>query len=84
LERPLDSHAPQTEKTHAYEYDDGGETYEDECDLQWEKSDKQEQYDDTQDNYNAEMEYEVDKGDNEDEGSQGSDEYDEDDQDRFM
>jgi hypothetical protein len=81
LERPLDSHAPQTEQTYAYEYDDWGEIYEDEYDGQWEESDKQEQYEDSQDNYNAEVEYEYD---DEEKDSPRSDDYDEDDQDRFM
>jgi hypothetical protein len=81
LERPLDSHAPQTEQTYAYEYDDWGEAYEDEYDNQWEESDIQGQYGDSQDNYNEEVE---DGDDDEERDSPRSDDYDEDDQDRFM
>ena len=52
LERPLDSHAPQTEQLYMYDNDDWGETYEDENDNQWDNS---EQYFDTQDAYSAEV-----------------------------
>ena len=54
LERPLDSHAPQTEQLYMYDNDDWGETYEDESDSQWETQDNSEQYFDTQDAYSAE------------------------------
>ncbi len=44
LERPLDSHASQTEQLYMYDNDDWGETYEDENDNQWETQDNSEQY----------------------------------------
>jgi hypothetical protein len=53
LERPLDSHAPQTEQLYTYEDDNWGETLEDEYEDQWETSD--EQYHDAQENFTAEV-----------------------------
>ena len=44
LERPLDSHAPQTEHIYAYVDDDWGDAYEEEYGNQWESSDKDDQY----------------------------------------
>ena len=82
LDRPLDSHAPQTEQLYTYEDDNWGETLEDGYEDQWETSD--EQYHDAQESYTAEVNEE---GDNEgdDEELLGSDDgYDEDDQDRYM
>jgi hypothetical protein len=82
LERPLDSHAPQTEQLYMYDNDDWGEAYEDESDNQWVTQDNTEQYFDTQDAYSAEVaqeEYATEEQDQVDE-----DNFDEDDQDNYM
>jgi hypothetical protein len=82
LERPLDSHAPQTEQLYMYDNDDWGETYEDESNNHWETQDNSEQYCDTQDAYSAEVaqeEYATEEQDQVDE-----DNFDEDDQDNYM
>ncbi len=57
LDRPLDSHAPQTEQLYTYENDNWGETHEDEYKDHWEASD--EQYYETQENYTAEVNEEL-------------------------
>jgi hypothetical protein len=80
LERPLDSHAPQTEHVYAYVDDDWGKAYEDEYSHQWESSDKDEQYYEVQDTFatedtNEEAFIEEQEQDNE--------EFDEDDQDNY-
>ena len=83
LDRPLDSHAPQTEQLYMYDSDDWGETYEDDHDNQWESQDNSEQYYDTLEAYSAEEvheeEYAVEEQDQAD-----SDNFDEDDQDNYM
>ncbi len=83
LERPLDSHAPQTEQLYMYDNDDWGEAYEDESDNQWETQDNSEQYLDTQDAYSAEVaqseEYTTEEHDQVDD-----DNFDEDDQDNYV
>ncbi len=82
LDRPLDSHAPQTEQLYTYEDDNWGETLEDGLEEQWETSD--EQYHDAQENYTAEVNKE-DDDEGDDQELPGSDDgYDEDDQDRYM
>ena len=48
LERPLDSHAPQTEQLYLYDNDDWGEPYEDEGDNQWGDQDSSDPYYDEQ------------------------------------
>ena len=78
LERPLDSHAPQTEQLYMYEGDDWGETQEDEDYNHWE----------TQDNYANEENYALEDGtedhpEEEEPLSQDSEEFDEDDQDNY-
>ncbi len=84
LERPLDSHTPQTEQLYWYDDEDWGETHEDEDynASQWEASDVYHAEDEDEYNaYNAEEEadntqVEVDP--------QSQDEFDEDDQDRYL
>ena len=81
LERPLDSHAPQTEHVYAYVDDDWGEAYEDEYSHQWESSDKGEQYFEVQDTFATE-----DSNEEEvliEEQEQDNEEFDEDDQDNY-
>ena len=82
LDRPLDSHAPQTEQLYAYEDDNWGETYEDEYKDQWEESD--EQYYEAQENYTAEVDNEDDNTVDEEEAPDSDAGFDEDDQDRYM
>ena len=82
LERPLDSHAPQTEQLYMYDNDDWGETYEDESDNQWETQDNYEQYFNTQDAYSAEVAQEEEYAT--EEQDQVDDNFDEDDQDNYM
>jgi hypothetical protein len=78
LERPLDSHAPQTEQLYMYKGDDWGETQEDEDYNHWE----------TQDNYASEENYAIedeteDYPEKEEPLSQDSEDFDEDDQDNY-
>jgi hypothetical protein len=78
LERPLDSHAPQTEQLYMYEGDDWGETQEDEDYNHWE----------TQDNYESGENYAIEDGtedypEEEEPLSQDSEDFDEDDQDNY-
>jgi hypothetical protein len=82
LDRPLDSHAPQTEQLYAYEDDNWGETYEDEYKDQWEESD--EQYYEAQENYTAEVDNEDDNIEDELEAPDSDAGFDEDDQDRYV
>ena len=82
LERPLESHAPQTEQMYAYNDDDWGEAEEDYSQVQepadeWEASDQAEQHE----AYAYQSEYEPQ--DQEEEAAQDSDEHDEDDQDNY-
>jgi hypothetical protein len=82
LERPLESHAPQTEQMYAYDDDDWGDAEEDYSQSQWaadewESSDQVEQHE----AYAYQNEYEPQ--DQEKEAAQESDEYDEDDQDNY-
>ena len=82
LERPLESHAPQTEQMYAYDDDDWGDAEEDYSQSQWaadewEASDQIEQHE----AYAYQNEYEP-QG-QEEEAAQESDEYDEDDQDNY-
>jgi hypothetical protein len=83
LERPLDSHAPQTEQLYMYDNDDWGETYEDENENQWETQDDSEQYFETQDAYSAEVVHEEEYA-AEEQDQAYSDNFDEDDQDNYM
>ena len=81
LERPLDSHAPQTEHVYAYVDDDWGEAYEDEYSHQWESSDKDDQYFKVQDTFASE-----DTNEEEaliEEQEQDNKKFDEDDQDNY-
>jgi hypothetical protein len=90
LERPLDSHAPQTEHVYAYVGDDWGEAYEDEYDPQWDNTDIQWGSSDNngldyevEDTYATEAvreEQDIADDQNQDE----SEDYDEDDQDKYM
>ncbi len=82
LERPLDSHAPQTEQLYTYEDDNWGETLEDEYEDQWETSD--EQYHDAQETFTAEVNEDDDNAGDEQETPGSDDGYDEDDQDRYV
>ncbi len=83
LERPLDSHAPQTEQLYMYDNDDWGETYEDESDNQWEAQDISEQYYETHEEYTAEEAHEEESA-AEEQDQADSDSFDEDDQDNYM
>ena len=83
LERPLDSHAPQTEQLYMYDNDDWGETYEDESDNQWETQDNSEQCFDTQDAYSVEVAQEKEYA-TEEQDQVDDDNFDEDDQDNYM
>jgi hypothetical protein len=78
LERPLDSHAPQTEQLYMYEGDDWGETQEDEDYNHWETQDNYE----NGENYAIEDETE-DYPEEEEPLSQDSEDFDEDDQDNY-
>ena len=90
LERPLDSHTPQTEHVYAYVGDDWGEAYEDENDPQWNNTDIQWGSSDNngldyevEDTYATEAvreEQDIADDQNQDE----SEDYDEDDQDKYM
>jgi hypothetical protein len=82
LERPLDSHAPQTEHVYAYVDDDWGEAYEEEYSNQWESSDKDEQYYEPQDTFATEDTYE-EEALTEEQEQQDSEDFDEDDQDNY-
>jgi hypothetical protein len=82
LDRPLDSHAPQTEQLYAYEDDNWGETYEDEYEDQWEASD--ERHYEAQENYMTEINEEDDDAGAEQETPSSNDGFDEDDQDRYV
>ena len=78
LERPLDSHAPQTDQLYMYEDDTWGETQEDEDYNHWE----------TQDNYESGENYAIedeteDYPEEEEPLSQDSEDFDEDDQDNY-
>ena len=82
LERPLESHAPQTEQMYTYNDDDWGEAEEDYSQVQdpadeWEASDQAEEHE----AYAYQSEYEPQ--DQEEEAAQDSDEHDEDDQDNY-
>jgi hypothetical protein len=83
LERPLDSHAPQTEQLFMYDNDDWGEQYEDDDNTQWESQDNSEQYFETQDAYSAEEAHEEQYVE-EEYNQADSDDFDEDDQDNYM
>ena len=83
LERPLDSHAPQTEQLFMYDNDDWGEQYEDDDNTQWETQDNSEQYFETQDAYSAEVAHEEEYVE-EEQNQADSDGFDEDDQDNYM
>ena len=83
LERPLDSHAPQTEQLYVYDDDDWGEPYEVESDNQWEEQDSSDQYYETYDGYTAEEAQEEEPTAN-DQDQEDSDNFDEDDQDNYM
>ena len=78
LERPLDSHAPQTEHIYAYVDDDWGDAYEEEYGNQWESSDNDDQYYEVQDTFATEGTYEEEALPEED-----SEDFDEDDQDNY-
>ena len=82
LDRPLDSHAPQTESMYHYNDDDWGEQYENEYDDQW---DTEEEYEQTGESYTAEMydEEEHYQNNDKDESQDQDEDPDEDDQDNY-
>jgi hypothetical protein len=82
LDRPLDSHAPQTEQLYTCEDDNWGQTREDEYKDQWEESD--EQYYEAQENYTAEVNEKDDNIEDEQESPDSDTGFDEDDQDRYV
>ncbi len=83
LERPLDSHATQTEQLYLYDNDDWGEAYEDESDNQWEEQDSSDQYYEPREGYTAEEAGEEESA-AEEQDQEDSDNFDEDDQDNYM
>ncbi len=83
LERPLDSHAPQTEQLYMYEGDAWRETQEDEDYNHWESSDAvADNYEEVEENYAIEGETEENQAE-EEPLSQDSEDFDEDDQDNY-
>ena len=90
LERPLDSHAPQTEHVYAYVADDWGDAQEDEYETQWEEMANQwESSDHNEQNYEVEDTYATEEVREEqyvadDQDQAESDEFDEDDQDSYI
>jgi hypothetical protein len=83
LERPLDSHAPQTEQLYLYDNDGWGEPYEDEGDNQWEDQDSSGPYYENREEYTAEEAY-GEEPTVEEQNQDDSDNFDEDDQDNYM
>ena len=83
LERPLDSHAPQTEQLYVYDDDSWGEAYEDESNNQWVDQDSSDPYYENQEGYTAE-EAPEEEPDAEEQDQVDSDNFDEDDQDNYM
>jgi hypothetical protein len=90
LDRPLDSHAPQTEHVYAYVADDWGNAQEDEYETQWEEMANQwESSDHNEQNYEVEDTYATEEVREEqyvadDQDQAESDEFDEDDQDSYI
>ena len=82
LDRPLDSHAPQTDQLYTYEDDNWGDAYEDEYTDQWQESD--EQHYEAQEDYTAEVDKEDDNMDDDEEAADSDAGFDEDDQDRYV
>ena len=83
LERPLDSHAPQTEQLYLYNNDDWGEPYEDEGDTQWGEQDSSDPYYENREGYTAE-EAQEEEPSAEEQDQEDSDNFDEDDQDNYL
>jgi hypothetical protein len=88
LDRPLDSHAPQTEYMYHYDDDDWGEQYENEHETQWDTEDEYAQMEDAHESYPTVMDYEHYEQEhyeaNDQEESQDQDDnLDEDDQDNY-
>ena len=83
LERPLDSHAPQTEQLYLYNNDDWGEPYEDEGDTQWGQQDSSDPYYENREGYTAE-EAQEEEPSAEEQDQEDSDNFNEDDQDNYM
>ncbi len=84
MDRPLDSHAPQTEHIYTYDDDDWGETEEDNSQVQWaagewEASDQVEQHE----SYVYQNEDNLGEPQDQEETAHESDEFDEDDQDNY-
>ena len=82
LERPLDSHAPQTEHIYAYVDDDWGEAYEEEYGNHWEASDNDDRYYEVQDTFATEG-TNVEESLAEEQEQPDSEDFDEDDQDNY-
>ena len=85
LDRPLDSHAPQTEYLYHYDNDDWGEQYENEYENQWDTEEEYAQIDDTHESYPTEMDYEEEyyETNYQEENQEHDDDLDEDDQDDY-
>jgi len=81
LDRPLDSHAPQTEHLYHYEADDWGEQYENEYESQWDTEEEYAQEDNTHESYPTETYYE--EGYYDTNYQEHDDDLDEDDQDNY-
>ena len=76
LERPLDSHPPQTETMYHYDDDDWGDQHENEYDTSW---DTKEEYEQIGESYSAETYDEEEHYENHDQ----DEDFDEDDQDNY-
>jgi len=76
LDRPLDSHAPQTESMYHYDDDDWGDQHENGYDNPW---DTEEEYEQIGESYSAETYDEEEHYENHDQ----DEDFDEDDQDNY-
>jgi hypothetical protein len=85
LDRPLDSHASQTEYLYHYDNDDWGEQYENEYENQWDTEEEYAQIDDTHESYPTEMDYEEEHYETnyQEESQEHDDDLDENDQDNY-
>ncbi len=85
LDRPLDSHAPQTEYMYHYDDDDRGEEYENEYENQWDTEEEYVQMEDAHESYPTEQDYEQEhyETNDQEENQDQDDNLDEDDQDNY-
>jgi hypothetical protein len=83
LDRPLDSHAPQTEAMYHYDDDDWGEQYENEYESMWDTEEEYVQMEDAHESYPTEQDYEQEHYETNDQEQSQEEEPDEDDQDNY-